>query len=66
MTLRTRKYVLLAITVLVAVLYSLLAGGWTDAASYGGGAALIAVIVLVGLPWLELASDGVWRRWTDA
>ena len=66
MTLRTRKYVLLAITVLVAVMYSRLADGWSDAAFYGGGAASIAVIVCVGLPWLEMAPDGAWRRRTEA
>jgi hypothetical protein len=59
---KTREYVVLVLTVLVAVVYSRLAGGWSDAAFYGGGAALIAVIVLVGLPWLELAPDGAWRR----
>jgi hypothetical protein len=59
---KTREYVLLVITVLAAVVYSLLASGWSDAAFYAGGAGLLAVIVLVGLPWLEFAPDGAFRR----
>jgi hypothetical protein len=59
---KTREYVVLVITVLAAVAYSLLAGEWADAAFYGGGAGLIAVIVLAGLPWIEFAPDGAWRR----
>ena len=59
---KTREYVVLMVTVLVASAYALLAGGWSDVAFYGGGAGLIAVIVLVGLPWMELAPDGAFRR----
>ena len=62
MRIKARKYVVLVITVLVSATYTLLAGGWSDAAFYGGGAGLIAVIVFVGLPWMELAPDGAFRR----
>jgi hypothetical protein len=59
---QSREYVVLVITVLAGVAYSLLAGGWADAAFHGGGAGLIAVIVLAGLPWIEFAPDGAFRR----
>jgi hypothetical protein len=62
MTLRTRKYVVLAITVLVGVVYGQLAGDWSDFEYYGGAAGLLVLICGIGLPWLELAPDGAWRR----
>jgi hypothetical protein len=54
--------VLLVITVLAGVVYALVSLDWSDAAVYGGGAGLIAVIVLSGLPWMEFAPDGAFRR----
>jgi hypothetical protein len=62
MKLRTRKYIALAMTVLVAVVYSELAGEWNDLQYYGGAAGLIVVIVLVALPWIEFAPDGAFRQ----
>ena len=62
MTMRARKYVLLAITVVVGVVYGQLAGHWSDLEYYGGAAGLLVVICLVGLPWMEFASDGAFRR----
>jgi hypothetical protein len=62
MSQRVRWYVLLAITVVATVVYSRLTDGWSDPAYYGGAAGVLAVIVLAGLPWLELAPDGAWRR----
>jgi hypothetical protein len=62
MTLRRRKYVALAITVLIAVVYGQVAGGWSDLAYYGGAAVLLVIICGVALPWMELAPDGAWRR----
>jgi hypothetical protein len=62
MTLRTRKYVLTGIVALAAAIYGQLAGGWNDLQYYGGAAGVLAVILLVGLPWLEYAPDGAWGR----
>jgi hypothetical protein len=62
MTLRTRKYVVLAITVLVGVVYGQLAGSWNDVEYYGGAAGLLVLICVIGLPWLEFAPHGAWRR----
>ncbi|HEU0235316.1 MAG TPA: hypothetical protein VFR14_02620, partial [Candidatus Limnocylindrales bacterium] len=61
MTLRTRKYVVLAITVLVGVVYGLLAGSWNDVGYYGGAAGLLVVICAIGMPWMEFAPDGAFR-----
>jgi hypothetical protein len=62
MSLRARKYVLAVITVLSGALYAQLAGGWGEAQYYGGAACVLALIVLIGLPWLEFAPDGAFRR----
>jgi hypothetical protein len=62
MSLRTRKYVLAAITVLLGAIYAQLAGAWGDVPYYGGAACVLALIVLIGLPWLEFAPDGAYRR----
>jgi hypothetical protein len=62
MSKKTREYVLLVIAVLAGVFYGLLSLDWSDAAFYGGGAGVIAVIVLAGLPWMEFAPDGAFRR----
>jgi hypothetical protein len=62
MSKKTREYVLLVIALLAGVVYGLLSLDWSDAAFYGGGAGLISVIVLAGLPWMEFAPDGALRR----
>ena len=50
------------ITLLLGALYAQLAGGWDDLRYYGGAAGVLALIVVVGLPWLEFAPDGAFRR----
>lgn len=62
MKLRTRKYVGLVVTALVAAIYSRLAGGWGDLAFDAGAAGVLVVIGLVALPWMEFAPDGVFGR----
>jgi hypothetical protein len=62
MTVKTRKYVALAVTVLIGVVYGQLAGGWSDLEYYGGAAALLVVIAGVALPWMEYAPDGAFRK----
>ena len=62
MSLRARKYVLAVIVVLAGAAYGQLAGGWNDAQHYGGAAALLVLLLLVGLPWLEFAPDGAFRK----
>jgi hypothetical protein len=62
MSMRTREYVLLAITVLVGIVYGRLSTEWTDAAFYGGMAGILAGLAFVGMPGVEFARDGAFRR----
>ena len=62
MTKKTREYVMLVIALLVGVVYGWLSLEWSDVAFYGGGAAVIVLICGIGLPWMELAPDGAFRR----
>jgi hypothetical protein len=62
MRLRTRKYVLLVVVVVVGVVYARLTLGWSDLEVYAGGAGVLTLLLLVGLPWLEFAPDGAFRR----
>jgi hypothetical protein len=62
MSRRTRWYVLLAMGVLATVVYSRFTRDWNDAAYYGGVAGIVVAGVLVGLPWMEFARDGAFRR----
>ena len=59
---RTRHYVVMLASAVLAFAYTRLAGDWSEAAFYAGGAVVIAVIGLVGLPWVEHAHDGSLRR----
>ena len=63
---RTREYVLLAITVVVGVIFGRLSLEWSLLELYGGMAAILLVMICVGMPWVELAPDGGWRREPDA
>jgi len=64
MSKRARNYVVLAVTVVLGAAVGLLArsGDWSDFKTYAATAGLIVVIGAVGLPWLESAPDGAWRR----
>jgi hypothetical protein len=48
--------------VLATVVYSRFTRDWNDAAYYGGVAGIVVAGVLVGLPWMEFARDGAFRR----
>jgi hypothetical protein len=62
MSVRTRKYVVLGITVIASAIYGQLATGWSDVEYYAGAAGLIVVIVLAGNSWIEFAPDGAFRQ----
>jgi hypothetical protein len=62
MSRKRREYVVLVIALLAGVAYGLLSLDWSDVAFYGGEAGLIVLIVLAGLPWMEFAPDGAFRR----
>ena len=59
---RTRWYVLLALAVLMTLVYSRFTSDWSDVAYYGGAAGVMLAVGAVGFPWMELATDGAFRR----
>jgi len=62
MSVRARTYVAMACTVVLAYFYSRLSSDWSFGAFYVGLMGLVTAIVLVALPWVELAPDGALRR----
>jgi hypothetical protein len=62
MRLRTRKYVMLLVGVLAIAVYSRFTSDWSDIAYYGGAAGVMVLVGAVGLPWMEFAPDGAFRR----
>jgi len=62
MSMRARKYVVLAITVVIAAVYGRVASDWTLVELLAGEAVLIALVGGIGLPWMEFAPDGAFRR----
>ena len=62
MTMRSRRYVLVAVTVTLGVVLGELGGAWGDVEYYAAFAGLVAAIVVFGLTWLEFAPDGAFRR----
>jgi hypothetical protein len=62
MSKRARSHVVLVVAALVGGVYGWLSLGWSDLEFYGGGAALIALVGGIGLPWMEFAPDGAFRR----
>ena len=59
---RSRRYVLVAVTVTLGVVLGELGGAWSDVEFYAASAGLVVAIVVVGLTWLEFAPDGAFRR----
>jgi hypothetical protein len=62
MSMRARKYVVAAVAVLVGAVYGQVAGDWSRLELYAGQAVLIVLICGIGLPWMEYAPDGAFRR----
>jgi hypothetical protein len=62
MSKRAREYVLLAVTVVAAVVYGWLTRDWSVAPLLGGMVGIFTVLALVGMPWVECAPDGAFRR----
>jgi hypothetical protein len=65
MTMRARSYVVLAIAVVSAFAYTRMTRDWSEVAFYAGGAGVIALLVIAGNLWIELAPDGSLRRRSD-
>jgi hypothetical protein len=62
MSSRARLYLATVPTAAVAGAYARLAGHWSDVAFYGLGAAVLAVVVLTSLFWIEFAPDGAFGQ----
>jgi hypothetical protein len=62
MSKQARSYVVLMIAAVAGGLYGWLSLSWSAPAFFAGEAVLIVLIGAVGLPWLEFAPDGAFRR----
>ena len=62
MSKRARWYVMLAVAVVSAFAYTRMTRDWSEVAFYAGGAGVIAVLVIAGNLWIDLAPDGSLRR----
>jgi hypothetical protein len=62
MSKRVRNYVVALVSAVLGFAYGKLSSDWSGVELFGGLATVVAVIVLVGLPWLEMAPDGAFRR----
>jgi hypothetical protein len=63
---RTRNHVMLVVALVAGFVYGWFARAWSDVAYYGGAAVLVVLVGGFGLPWMELAPDGAWRRRPEA
>jgi hypothetical protein len=52
----------MAVSAVAGLVYARIARDWSFAAFLAGEGAVVALIVLIGLPWLEFAPDGAFRR----
>jgi hypothetical protein len=59
---RTRKYVWMVVAALAGLVYARISRDWSFGTFYAGFAGVVAVVVLVGGVWTELAPDGDLRR----
>ena len=59
---RTRNYVVMAASALAGLVYARIAHDWDLGAFLAGEAVVILLVGSVGLPWLEFAPDGAFRR----
>jgi hypothetical protein len=62
MSVRVRKYIVMAVVVALAFAYSRVSSGWDDLAFFAGMAGLIATVGTLGNFWIEFAPDGAFRR----
>jgi len=62
MSTRSRHHVMLVVSVLAAVAYGELTGAAEGLGFYAGLAGVIVAVGLIGLPWIEMAPDGAFRR----
>jgi hypothetical protein len=62
MSKRARKYVMVVVSAVMGFAYGKISADWSAVELAGGLAAIVFALALVGLPWLELAPDGAFRR----
>ena len=66
MSKRTRNYVMLVVALVAGLVYGRISRDWSGVAFYGGLAGVVVLVGGIGLPWLEFAPDGAFRRRTQA
>ena len=62
MSKRARWHVLLASALPVGAIYGRLSFEWSLLEFYGGMAGILLVFAFIGMPWVESAPDGAFRR----
>ena len=59
---RTRFHVMLGVSAIAGLVYGRISNDWSFAAVLGGEAVVILLVGSFGLPWMEFAPDGAFRR----
>jgi hypothetical protein len=59
---RTRKYVWMVVAAIAGLVYSRISRDWSFGTFYAGFAGVVALVVVIGLFWIESAPDGDLRR----
>jgi CHASE2 domain-containing sensor protein len=62
MSKRAREYVVLVAVILVGIAYGWVSRDWSYLELMGGIGVIGVVVACVGMPWIESAPDGAWRR----
>ena len=62
MSKRARNYVMLVVAVIAGLAYGRISRDWSPVAFSGGLAGVVVLVGGIGLPWLEFAPDGAFRR----